>query len=99
MKYIIAEMLLRGNPVLVLDGTFHFHAIVFCIKLMHNKPLEDLFLKFNDPSLLQRVSKADLGEVVILNADNNTVETPFDDLETLPTDVVMNILLIGLIFF
>jgi hypothetical protein len=41
-------------------------------------------------SFFQRVSKADLGEVVILNADNNTVDTPFDDLETLPMDVVRN---------
>lgn len=29
-----------------------------------------------------------MGEVVILNADTNTVETPFDDLESLPQDVV-----------
>jgi len=29
-----------------------------------------------------------LSEVVILDADNNTVETPFNDLEDLPMDVV-----------
>lgn len=35
---------------------------------------------------------SDLGEVVILDADSNTVETPFDDLESLPTDVVRKII-------
>jgi len=30
----------------------------------------------------------DLGEVVILDADNNTIETPFNDLDILPADVV-----------
>lgn len=37
---------------------------------------------------LQRVRKQDMGEVVILDADNNTVQTPFQDLESLPQDVV-----------
>lgn len=37
---------------------------------------------------LQKVTKSDLGEVVILNADDNTIETPFDDLDSLPQDVV-----------
>jgi hypothetical protein len=36
----------------------------------------------------QRVRKADLGDVVVLDADNNKVETPFQDLESLPPDVV-----------
>lgn len=36
----------------------------------------------------QRVRKADLGDVVVLDADNNKVETPFQDLESLPLDVV-----------
>ncbi|XP_031849348.1 DENN domain-containing protein 1A isoform X2 [Nomia melanderi] len=40
---------------------------------------------------LQRVRKSDLGEVVILDADNNTIETPFEDLESLPQDVVTNL--------
>nr|CAD7424686.1 unnamed protein product [Timema monikensis] len=38
--------------------------------------------------ILKRVRKSDLGEVVVLDADNNTVETPFMDLESLPQDVV-----------
>lgn len=29
-----------------------------------------------------------LEDVVILNVDNNTLETPFDDLQSLPNDVV-----------
>ncbi|XP_076647856.1 DENN domain-containing protein 1B isoform X1 [Halictus rubicundus] len=40
---------------------------------------------------LQRVRKSDLGEVVVLDADNNTVESPFEDLESLPQDVVANL--------
>ncbi|XP_049829739.1 DENN domain-containing protein 1A-like isoform X2 [Schistocerca gregaria] len=38
--------------------------------------------------VLQRVKRSDLGEVIILDADSNTVETPFEDLESLPADVV-----------
>jgi len=37
---------------------------------------------------LQRVRKADLGDVVVLDADSNKIETPFQDLESLPVDVV-----------
>ncbi|CAL7941721.1 unnamed protein product [Xylocopa violacea] len=40
---------------------------------------------------LQRVRKSDLGEVVILDADINSIETPFQDLESLPQDVVTNL--------
>ncbi|CAI6362230.1 unnamed protein product [Macrosiphum euphorbiae] len=39
-------------------------------------------------SLFQSLQRNDLGDVVILDADNNTIELPFDDLENLPTDVV-----------
>ncbi|XP_024943488.1 DENN domain-containing protein 1B isoform X2 [Cephus cinctus] len=41
--------------------------------------------------ILQRVRKTDLGEVVILDADNNSIESPFQDLESLPQDVVTNL--------
>lgn len=34
-----------------------------------------------------------LDDVVILNVDTNTLETPFDDLQSLPNDVVGNELL------
>ncbi|XP_066593706.1 DENN domain-containing protein 1A isoform X3 [Prorops nasuta] len=40
---------------------------------------------------LQRVCKNDLGDVVILDADNNAIETPFQDLDSLPLDVVTNL--------
>ncbi|XP_017879971.1 DENN domain-containing protein 1B isoform X2 [Ceratina calcarata] len=42
-------------------------------------------------STLQRERKSDLGEVVILDADINTIESPFQDLESLPQDVVVNL--------
>lgn len=41
-------------------------------------------------SHLQRVSKSELGEVVILDVDNNKVESPFKDVETLPSEIVSN---------
>ncbi|XP_058803899.1 DENN domain-containing protein 1B isoform X2 [Phymastichus coffea] len=42
-------------------------------------------------STLKRVRHSDLGELVILNADDNTIESPFQDLESLPQDVVTNL--------
>ncbi|KAF6202464.1 hypothetical protein GE061_004865 [Apolygus lucorum] len=39
-------------------------------------------------ALVDRVKKADVGDVVILDADNNTIESPFDDLASLPQEVV-----------
>lgn len=41
---------------------------------------------------LQKVPKSDLGEVVILDADNNTIKSPFQDLESLPQDVVRKVI-------
>jgi len=43
-----------------------------------------------DP-LMKRIRRAELGEVVILDADNNKVETPFDDLDSIPTEVLSNL--------
>jgi hypothetical protein len=34
------------------------------------------------------VQRHEIGEVVILDADTNTVSTPFDDLNNLPQEVV-----------
>lgn len=42
----------------------------------------------------QRVRGRALEEVVILNVDSNTLETPFDDLKRIPSDVVINAYLI-----
>ncbi|XP_008330089.1 DENN domain-containing protein 1B isoform X2 [Cynoglossus semilaevis] len=39
-------------------------------------------------SLLERVQSRSLEDVVILNVDNNTLESPFDDLHNLPSDVM-----------
>jgi len=41
--------------------------------------------------LMKRIRRAEVGEVVILDADNSRVETPFDDLESLPPDVLSNL--------
>lgn len=38
--------------------------------------------------VLKKVHRHDIGDVVILDADANTVETPFDDLNNLPQDVI-----------
>ncbi|XP_069783553.1 DENN domain-containing protein 1B isoform X2 [Narcine bancroftii] len=39
-------------------------------------------------SLMEKVKSKALEDVVILNVDTNTLESPFDDLEKLPTDVM-----------
>ncbi|XP_040462443.1 DENN domain-containing protein 1A isoform X5 [Falco naumanni] len=39
-------------------------------------------------SLMEKVRNMALEDVVILNVDTNTLETPFDDLQNLPNDVV-----------
>lgn len=39
---------------------------------------------------MQKVQNMALDDVVILNVDTNTLETPFDDLQSLPNDVVGN---------
>ncbi|KAL1518245.1 hypothetical protein ABEB36_001894 [Hypothenemus hampei] len=38
--------------------------------------------------VMKKVSRSEIGDVVILDADKNTVETPFDDLNNLPQDVI-----------
>ncbi|KAL2100082.1 hypothetical protein ACEWY4_004476 [Coilia grayii] len=42
-------------------------------------------------SLMERVRSMALDEVVVLNVDTNTLETPFDDLQSLPNDVVSSL--------
>jgi len=41
--------------------------------------------------LMKRIRRAEVGDVVILDADNNKVETPFDDLESFPAEVLSNL--------
>ncbi|XP_016066440.1 PREDICTED: DENN domain-containing protein 1A isoform X2 [Miniopterus natalensis] len=42
-------------------------------------------------SLMEKVRNMALDDVVILNVDTNTLETPFDDLQSLPTDVISSL--------
>ncbi|XP_068445618.1 DENN domain-containing protein 1B isoform X1 [Clinocottus analis] len=42
-------------------------------------------------SLLERVRSRSLEDVVIVNVDTNTLESPFDDLHNLPSDVVSSL--------
>eukprot|EP00066_Takifugu_rubripes_P024069 XP_011613335.1 PREDICTED: DENN domain-containing protein 1B isoform X1 [Takifugu rubripes] len=42
-------------------------------------------------SLLERVRSRSLEDVIILNMDSNTLESPFDDLRNLPADVVSSL--------
>lgn len=39
-------------------------------------------------SLMSKITKADLGDAVILDADSNSVSSPYDDLGSIPTKVV-----------
>ncbi|XP_017777504.1 PREDICTED: DENN domain-containing protein 1A-like isoform X2 [Nicrophorus vespilloides] len=41
--------------------------------------------------VLKKVNRCEIGDVVILDADTNKIETPFDDLNNLPTDVVTSL--------
>ncbi|XP_075842195.1 DENN domain-containing protein 1A isoform X6 [Microtus pennsylvanicus] len=42
-------------------------------------------------SLMEKVRNMALEDVVILNVDTNTLETPFDDLQSLPNDVISSL--------
>uniref|UniRef100_A0A3P9AF54 UDENN domain-containing protein n=1 Tax=Esox lucius TaxID=8010 RepID=A0A3P9AF54_ESOLU len=42
-------------------------------------------------SLMEKVRGMTLDDVVVLNVDTNTLETPFDDLQSLPSDVVSSL--------
>ncbi|XP_067280586.1 DENN domain-containing protein 1A isoform X4 [Pseudorasbora parva] len=42
-------------------------------------------------SLMERVRGMAIDDVVLLNVDTNTLETPFDDLQSLPNDVVSSL--------
>uniref|UniRef100_A0A672P7E4 DENN domain containing 1A n=1 Tax=Sinocyclocheilus grahami TaxID=75366 RepID=A0A672P7E4_SINGR len=42
-------------------------------------------------SLMEKVRGVALDDVVLLNVDTNTLETPFDDLQSLPNDVVSSL--------
>ncbi|XP_038600667.1 DENN domain-containing protein 1B isoform X2 [Tachyglossus aculeatus] len=42
-------------------------------------------------SLMERVKNKSLEDVVVLNVDTNTLETPFNDLDNLPSEVVSNL--------
>ncbi|KAM9518606.1 DENN domain-containing protein 1A isoform 6-T6 [Salvelinus alpinus] len=42
-------------------------------------------------SLMEKVKGMALDDVVVLNVDTNTLETPFDDLQSLPNDVVSSL--------
>ncbi|MXQ80987.1 hypothetical protein E5288_WYG012674 [Bos mutus] len=42
-------------------------------------------------SLMEKVRSMALDDVVILNVDTNTLETPFDDLQSLPNDVISSL--------
>jgi hypothetical protein len=37
---------------------------------------------------MQKIRKQDLGDAVVLDVDANTISTEFNDLDTLPDDVV-----------
>ncbi|CAG2101668.1 unnamed protein product [Medioppia subpectinata] len=39
-------------------------------------------------ALMARVRRAELGDIVILDCDHNRVDSPFDDVQMLPTDIV-----------
>ncbi|XP_043480871.1 DENN domain-containing protein 1B isoform X2 [Leptopilina heterotoma] len=69
----------------------HIYIPVLPLSLMDYLLAPMPFLIGVPSSTLQRVNKNDMGEVVVLDADSNNVDTPFHDLESLPQDVVTNL--------
>ncbi|XP_076265058.1 uncharacterized protein LOC143199150 isoform X6 [Rhynchophorus ferrugineus] len=41
--------------------------------------------------VFKKVIRSEIGDVVVLDADSNTVDTPFDDLNNLPQDVITSL--------
>ncbi|KAG5309544.1 DEN1B protein, partial [Acromyrmex insinuator] len=77
IDYLLAPMpFLIGVPTLTLQFVEMFQRNLD--EFLHRLIIMDM----------NKVPKSDLGEVVILDADNNTIESPFQDLESLPQDVV-----------
>ncbi|XP_014227598.1 DENN domain-containing protein 1A isoform X3 [Trichogramma pretiosum] len=69
----------------------HIYIPVLPISLMDYLLAPMPFLIGVPSPILERVRQSDLGEVVVLNADDNTIQSPFQDLESLPQDVVTNL--------
>ncbi|TNM92511.1 hypothetical protein fugu_019523 [Takifugu bimaculatus] len=42
-------------------------------------------------SLMEKVQRLSLDDVVVLNVDTNTLETPYNDLQSLPSDVLISL--------
>ncbi|XP_044299372.1 DENN domain-containing protein 1C [Varanus komodoensis] len=57
-----------------------------CLSFLNSAPMP--YLIGVHTSLMERVRSKALEDVVILNIDSNTVESPFQDLESLPSDIV-----------
>lgn len=51
-------------------------------------PLPGILRLSGGPLPLQKVLDKALEDVVVMNVDSNTLETPFDDVQALPPDVV-----------
>lgn len=66
------------------DSVNSIQLIIFLVSIVKHKIYLNVIIK----TYFQRTKRSDLGEVVILDADNNTIETPFQDLDSLPSDVV-----------
>ncbi|XP_059107715.1 DENN domain-containing protein 1C isoform X1 [Peromyscus eremicus] len=71
----------------VLIPTLPPHLLDYCCsRPLHSAPMP--YLIGVHASLAERVREKALEDVVVLNADSNTLETPFDDVRALPPDVV-----------
>lgn len=58
------------------------------ITIKFSSPYLHFPFSFHELAHIQKVRSMALEDVVILNVDTNTLETPFDDLQSLPNDVV-----------
>ena len=80
-----------ANSVIYPMSWQHIFIPVLPVQLMDYLSAPMPFLIGVPETIMKRARPSELGEVVVLDADNNKVDTPFDDLNSLPLDVVSNL--------
>ena len=80
-----------ANSVIYPMSWQHIFIPILPVQLMDYLSAPMPFLIGVPESIMKRTRPSEIGDVVVLDADNNKVETPFDDLESLPSEVVSNL--------
>jgi len=80
-----------ANAVIYPMSWEHIFIPVLPVQLMDYLSAPMPFLIGVPETIMKRTRPSELGDVVVLDADNNRVDTPFDDLDSLPSEVVSNL--------